>query len=163
MCPRVPANSTCSCRTPGWLLAEISHAPRRGANSAFRRSPCGSGERKSRGGKGGGKGGGKAGAKKEDAKEENNGGIYRSDDKGKTWTHVSSFYPSAEIGFYFGQIRVDPNEDQRVYVLAVQMHVSTDGGKTFGNLGSGHADNHALWINPKNSERVVLGLDLKKA
>jgi photosystem II stability/assembly factor-like uncharacterized protein len=108
---------------------------------------------------GGGKGGGKGGAKKEGAKEENNGGIYRSDDKGKTWTHVSSFFPSADIGFYFGQIRVDPNDDQRVYVLAVQLSISTDGGKTFANFGSGHADNHALWINPKNSEHVVLGND----
>ena len=109
------------------------------------------------GGGGGGKGG-KGGAK--DAKLDNNkGGIYRSDDKGKTWTHMSNFYPSGQIGFYFGQIRVDPNDDQRVYVLAVQMHISTDGGKTFGNSGSGHADNHALWINPKNSEHVVLGND----
>jgi len=104
----------------------------------------------------GGKGKGMGGAAKGG---DNASGIFRSDDKGATWARVSNHYPSPEIGFYFGQIRVDPNDDQRVYVLAVSFTYSTDGGKTFSNAQAGHADHHALWINPKNSDHLILGND----
>jgi photosystem II stability/assembly factor-like uncharacterized protein len=85
------------------------------------------------------------------------GGIFRSEDKGRTWNRVTDFFPP--LAFYFGQIRVDPNDEQHVYVLAVQVHSSTDGGKNFTGSKGVHADNHALWINPKNSEHLVLGND----
>jgi photosystem II stability/assembly factor-like uncharacterized protein len=102
--------------------------------------------------------GGKGG--KGDKESDDTGGIYRSNDKGKSWTRISSYYPSSNIAFYFGQIRVDPNDDQRVYILAVNLSVSTDGGKTFNAFGGGtHPDHHALWINPKNSDHLVLGND----
>ncbi|MBI3409260.1 MAG: hypothetical protein HY040_13010 [Planctomycetes bacterium] len=87
------------------------------------------------------------------------GGIFRSDDRGETWTHVNSLCPRP---FYFGQIRVDPNFDQRVYVLGIPMLLSTDGGKRFGenNVAKGtHVDYHALWIDPKDSNHLVLGSD----
>src|SRR5207237_197740 len=61
------------------------------------------------------------------------GGIFRSDDRGATWTHLNSLCPRP---FYYGQIRVDPTDDQRVYVLGINLHVSSDGGKTF-NTGKG--------------------------
>jgi len=87
------------------------------------------------------------------------GGIFRSDDKGKTWTHVNSLCPRP---FYYGQIRVDPNDDKRIYVLGIQFHVSSDGGKTFKNgipPGKVHVDHHALWIDPRDSHHLVLGND----
>jgi photosystem II stability/assembly factor-like uncharacterized protein len=87
------------------------------------------------------------------------GGIFRSGDKGKTWTYVNSLCPRP---FYYGQIRVDPNDDQRVYVLGIQFHVSSDGGKTFKNgipPGKVHVDHHALWIDPRDSHHLVLGND----
>jgi photosystem II stability/assembly factor-like uncharacterized protein len=87
------------------------------------------------------------------------GGIFRSDDKGKTWTYLNSLCPRP---FYYGQIRVDPNDDKRVYVLGIQFHVSTDGGKTFteSNAAKGtHVDYHALWIDPRDSYHMVLGCD----
>jgi photosystem II stability/assembly factor-like uncharacterized protein len=85
------------------------------------------------------------------------GGIFRSDDKGKTWRHVNSLCPRP---FYYGQIRIDPSNDNRLYVLGVSFHVSSDAGKTFGTAAKGvHSDHHALWINPKNSDQLVLGND----
>jgi photosystem II stability/assembly factor-like uncharacterized protein len=88
------------------------------------------------------------------------GGIFRSEDKGRTWKQMTSWMPPLPFHFYFGQIRVDPNDDQRVYVMGINLHVSTDGGKTFGTVGGGaHPDHHALWINPKDSNHLVLGND----
>jgi len=87
------------------------------------------------------------------------GGIFRSDDKGKTWTHLNSLVPRP---FYYGQIRVDPNDDKRIYVLGVNFHVSTDGGKKFAPPAPAkgtHVDYHALWINPRDSHHLVLGCD----
>jgi photosystem II stability/assembly factor-like uncharacterized protein len=85
------------------------------------------------------------------------GGVFRSEDKGRTWRKVNDLCPRP---FYFGQIRVDPNNDQRVYVLGLALHVSRDGGRTFTDGGSSvHADHHALWIDPRNSSHLVLGCD----
>jgi photosystem II stability/assembly factor-like uncharacterized protein len=87
------------------------------------------------------------------------GGVFRSDDKGRTWRHVNSLCPRQ---FYYGQIRADPNDPERVYVLGVITQVSEDGGKTFakGNLGKGiHVDYHALWIDPRDSDHLILGCD----
>lgn len=87
------------------------------------------------------------------------GGIFRSDDKGQTWKHLNSLCPRP---FYYGQIRVDPSDDKRVYVLGINFHISRDGGKTFldGNGAKGtHVDYHALWINPRDGHHLVLGCD----
>ena len=85
------------------------------------------------------------------------GGIFRSDDKGKTWTKVNDLVPRP---FYYGQIRIDPNDDKRLYVLGVTLVTSADGGKTFGIIGrTTHADHHALWVNPKDGQHVILGND----
>jgi photosystem II stability/assembly factor-like uncharacterized protein len=93
------------------------------------------------------------------------GGIFRSEDKGQTWKQVNTLVPRP---FYFGQVRIDPNDDARIYVLGVTLYVSDDAGKTFqsrftaglGNpLNSPHADHHALWINPNNSDEIFEGND----
>lgn len=71
------------------------------------------------------------------------GGIFRSEDRGETWTRTSALNPRP---FYFSQIRVDPVNPQRVYVLGYMLHVSDDGGRTFREdlFGKVHADCHAL-------------------
>jgi len=57
-----------------------------------------------------------------------NGGVFRSEDKGETWTKMSETNPR---GAYYSQIRIDPNNDQRIWVLGAPMYFSEDGGKTF--------------------------------
>lgn len=90
--------------------------------------------------------------------ETETGGVFRSDDGGDSWTKINDLVPRP---FYFGQIRIDPNDDQRLYVLGISKFASSDGGKTFtGNAAPRvHADHHALWINPSNSEHMILGCD----
>jgi photosystem II stability/assembly factor-like uncharacterized protein len=85
------------------------------------------------------------------------GGVFRSEDAGETWTRMSGTAPR---GFYFSQIRADPTDPQRVYVLGFSLSVSEDGGKTFKSSSPGvHSDLHALWIDPQHPERLILGTD----
>ena len=83
--------------------------------------------------------------------------IYRTDDKGKSWRKVSpsdEFMLSRHSGTYgwvFGQIRVDPADEQTIYTLGVPLSVSRDGGKTITQIARDvHSDHHGLWIDPKN-------------
>ena len=76
--------------------------------------------------------------------EHANGGVYRSNDKGETWTRIADINSNPRP-MYFSQIRVDPNNDQRLWVGGVTMQYSEDGGKTWtGNFARApHADTHA--------------------
>jgi photosystem II stability/assembly factor-like uncharacterized protein len=94
--------------------------------------------------------------------------VYRSDDAGATWTQTSGLTPqqktfmerhSGTYGWVFGQIRVDPNDADTSYIMGVPFSVSTDGGRTFKRLGSPGADHHALWIDPDNSNYLIVGFD----
>ena len=86
------------------------------------------------------------------------GGVFRSEDKGETWKHMSDTNPRP---MYFSQIRVDPNNDQRIWMAGVTLYFSEDGGKTFiPNMSTTiHADFHAIWIDPANSDHMVTGCD----
>ncbi len=101
------------------------------------------------------------------------GGVYRSDDAGESWTRVNPLNPRP---FYFSQIRVDPIDDKRVYVLGFMLHVSDDGGVSFREdlFEKVHPDCHALAIdpagvdqlppdpeskNPRRSPRLLIGTD----
>jgi photosystem II stability/assembly factor-like uncharacterized protein len=86
------------------------------------------------------------------------GGLYRSSDGGETWTRVNSINPRP---MYFTVVRVDPTDDNIIYVAGFELHRSKDGGKTFedgGNRGV-HSDLHALWIDPTNGRHMLLGSD----
>jgi photosystem II stability/assembly factor-like uncharacterized protein len=87
---------------------------------------------------------------------EKESGTYRSDDAGLSWRRMSNTNPRP---MYFSQIRIDPNNDLRIYVLGVQIHISDDGGRTFVENGVLHSDHHAMWINPKNSNHIIDGND----
>ena len=86
------------------------------------------------------------------------GGVYRSTDGGKTWARINSLNPRP---MYFSQIRVDPSDDDILYVLGIGLDRSTDGGETFQpDAGRGvHADHHALWIDPRDGRHMILGCD----
>jgi len=90
--------------------------------------------------------------------EHKEGGIFRSEDKGLTWKKMSSTNPRP---MYYSKIRIDPNNDQRIWVLGASIHVSDDGGKTFRTdyVREIHPDHHAMWINPANSNHMIVGGD----
>ena len=90
--------------------------------------------------------------------------IYRSDNSGESWVEVSGLTPdqktfmerhSATYGWVFGQIRVDPNDENTVYTMGLMLNQSTDGGKTFKSLRGPHVDHHGLWIDPANSDYLL--------
>ena len=90
--------------------------------------------------------------------------VYRSDDKGESWTQVSGLTAqmkrymerhSATYGWVFGQMRVDPNDENTIYTMGLWLNVSNDGGKTFRRLRGMHVDHHGLWIDPDNSNYLV--------
>jgi photosystem II stability/assembly factor-like uncharacterized protein len=81
--------------------------------------------------------------------------IYRSDDKGRTWRKVSDNNEfmtghSGTYGWVFGQIRVDPTDENTIYTLGLGLNVSRDAGKSFTVLRGMHGDHHGLWIDPAN-------------
>ncbi len=90
------------------------------------------------------------------------GEVYRSDDAGSTWRKVSP--DTASIGgqpaYYYGQIRIDPNDPDVVYVLSIRSFGTRDGGQTWERdvFGFG-GDDHALWIDPADSNHMILGYD----
>jgi photosystem II stability/assembly factor-like uncharacterized protein len=90
--------------------------------------------------------------------------VYRSDNAGETWKQVSGLTPdqktfmerhSATYGWVFGQIRVDPNDENTIYTMGLRLNRSTDGGKTFTSLRGQHVDQHGLWIDPANSNYIL--------
>lgn len=87
------------------------------------------------------------------------GMLYRSDDAGTHWRLVNADQDLVFRPFYFSQVRVDPRNSNRVYVISGENQVSTDGGKTFHHFGGG-GDNHDLWIDPTDPNRMVAGSDM---
>jgi len=97
--------------------------------------------------------------------------VWKSEDKGESWTKQGEVHDfltpfSGTYGWVFGQIRVLPTDENTVFVLGVQMAKSTDGGKTWKAFQPSdkesdwiHGDNHGLWIDPTNPERMILGND----
>ena len=95
--------------------------------------------------------------------EAEDGGVFRSGDRGETWERINTLNPRP---MYYSQIRLDPNDQDRMYVLGTNLHRSVDGGETFEvmpmeleyNTGV-HVDHHDLWIDPSDSRHMVLGND----
>lgn len=85
-------------------------------------------------------------------------GVWRSDDKGKTWRIVSN---ENNRPMYYSQIRVDPKNPENVFVAGLNFSISTNGGKTFKSLQPQipHSDHHAIWIDPNNGNHLIVGND----
>ena len=84
-------------------------------------------------------------------------GIWRSDDKGKTWRFLNN---TNDRPMYYSQVRVDPANSEIVYTGGAPFFKSVDGGKTFTRVqGVAHSDHHAIWVDPKNGRHVMVGND----
>lgn len=91
--------------------------------------------------------------------------VYRSEDAGKSWQKVNEtalgrVYNS--YGYYFGEVRTSTQDPDELFILGVPLMVSRDGGKTFANtdsVGNVHSDHQSMWINPKDSNHILLGTD----
>ena len=87
------------------------------------------------------------------------GGVFRSLDQGETWEHLSGLNPRPS---YYSRIYVDPKDANRVYLMGSNrgLYVSDDGGRNFRDVFSNvHGEDHVLWIDPDNTNRLVIGGD----
>jgi photosystem II stability/assembly factor-like uncharacterized protein len=91
--------------------------------------------------------------------ESSKGGLFRSDDGGETWNLESTDANIRQRAWYFSKIYCDPKNEDIIYGLNVNMYRSNDGGKTFKEINTPHSDHHDLWIDPANSERMILADD----
>ncbi|HNQ15394.1 MAG TPA: hypothetical protein PKM58_07505, partial [Pyrinomonadaceae bacterium] len=86
-------------------------------------------------------------------------GLYVSNDVGKNWSQVTNDNRLVQRAWYYIELFVDPNNENTIYVLSAPALRSNDGGRTWENLGGTHGDYHDLWINPDNSNNMVISND----
>jgi photosystem II stability/assembly factor-like uncharacterized protein len=87
-------------------------------------------------------------------------GLYRSDDAGANWTKLDASNYMLWRPFYFGNLIVDPKDENKIFKPDLILLLSNDGGKTFNVVSGGaHGDFHDVWINPKNPNIVIAGDD----
>jgi photosystem II stability/assembly factor-like uncharacterized protein len=92
--------------------------------------------------------------------EAKGGILWRSDDAGAHWTMVSDNTLVDQRPFYFTHIAVDPRNPNHVYAVSEMLSESKDGGRKFSEIAKGvHVDYHAIWIDPTNSKRIIVGED----
>ena len=87
--------------------------------------------------------------------ENDRGGLFRSDDGGDDWTLVNSDRQYRQRAFYYTHVFADPHSPDGVYVLNTGMYHSNDGGKSFRPIRVPHGDNHGLWIDPGDPNRMI--------
>jgi photosystem II stability/assembly factor-like uncharacterized protein len=83
------------------------------------------------------------------------GGMFRSEDAGETWVKVNEDRALRQRAWYYSRVYADPKNRDVVYVLNVSFLKSVDGGKTFAGIGQPHSDNHDLWIDPNDGNRMI--------
>lgn len=91
--------------------------------------------------------------------EKEAGGLFVSDNAGKSWSRITNNHRLVQRAWYYIELFVDPQNDQTLYVLSAPALRSMDGGKTWQDIEGTHGDYHDLWINPKNPRNMVIGDD----
>ncbi len=92
--------------------------------------------------------------------ESTDGALWRSSDGGSSWGHISDDRAIASRPFYYSDFRIDPSNENRLYMVGGRLNVSTDGGRTWRRIGTTHhGDHQSFWINPDDPMMVVDGND----
>ncbi len=91
--------------------------------------------------------------------ESKSGVLWRSDDAGADWKMVSDDHSLAQRPFYFSQLSVDPRDKNHIFFLSVRLMESKDGGVTAKSLRAPGGDNHQMWIDPTDGDRLIVGDD----
>ena len=86
---------------------------------------------------------------------DSSGGIFRSDDAGDSWERMNTDARFWVRSWYYSQVTADPQNENTVYVMNLGVFRSIDGGKTFSRVRVPHGDTHAMWIDPKDSKRLI--------
>ncbi len=88
--------------------------------------------------------------------EKEAGGLYMSEDAGKSWSHITSDHHLLQRAWYYIELFPDPNNENTLYVMSASAFKSIDGGKTWVDISNTHGDYHDLWINPNNSGNMII-------
>jgi photosystem II stability/assembly factor-like uncharacterized protein len=91
--------------------------------------------------------------------EKEAGGLYVSNNAGKSWSQVTSDHRLIQRAWYYIKLFIDPLNENTLYVMSAPSLRSTDGGKTWSNISGTHGDYHNLWINPKDSKNMIIADD----
>ena len=91
--------------------------------------------------------------------EHKDGGLFRSDDGGANWEKVSDNPDLRSRAWYYMHLTADPQDGDTLYVNNLSFWKSTDGGRNFTEIATPHGDNHDLWIDPRNPQRMLKGKD----
>jgi photosystem II stability/assembly factor-like uncharacterized protein len=86
---------------------------------------------------------------------DSSGGFFRSDDAGDSWERMNTDPRFAVRAWYYSQVTADPQDENTVYVMNLGVLRSIDGGKSFKRVRVPHGDTHAMWIDPKNNQRMI--------
>ncbi len=87
------------------------------------------------------------------------GGLFVSNNSGKTWSRITNDHRLLQRAWYYIELFIDPKNESTIYVLSAPALRSNDGGKTWENLSGTHGDYHDLWINPDNSNNFIISND----
>ena len=91
--------------------------------------------------------------------EAHEGGLYRSDDGGEAWDLVNGSRSYQQRAWYYMHVISDPQDPETVYIANVDFYKSSDAGRTFNKIKVPHGDNHGMWIDPRNSRRMIVSND----